>query len=538
MVRNLEEKSAFDLGVKSLPRLILRDTEHIVRSEGFGIEDIADKIKNIKQKCDFARKTMSTISKWGRVCLAAVITFYMSSVCVSATSKDEFSVRPNAKELVNLYKKAVTCWDKSVAMRVELVHSYAKRGIDETDIRHWKYDITHRRDGDRCEWFGSCEFKGQHDGEDYSFNEQFTKIVGDDFFLSYTRRQLGGQPAVMTQALMGSDVNEMLFVWHSLGYEGDFLLARMDGIGSASKMAELLSDSDGLKLIGQETLSGSLCYIVETQTIYGTFTVWITPEKGFNALKYVVRRRGHDILRDDIHFDDQGITECVEVADSIDVRKIGGVFIPISGKLTDNVKAGDDWESTDHVEVKRSEIVLNPDFKALGAFKISFPEGTEVTHQDIPGLRFRWTNGKFVPEMNKYLFKSLAGKPLPSFERIITGFDPNSTTGKMVLVCFFDMNQRPSRHCIVQLGKRAQELKSKDMSIVTVQISKIDENALNEWLKDQNISFPVGMVANDEQAIRFTWGVKSLPWLILTNKEHIIIAEGFSISELYEKMSN
>jgi hypothetical protein len=175
---------------------------------------------------------------------------------------------------------------------------------------------------------------------------------------------------------------------------------------------------------------------------------------------------------------------------------------------------------------------LNPDFKALGAFKISFPEGTEVTHQDIPGLRFRWTNGKFVPDMNKYLFKKLTGKPLPSFERIITGFDPESTTGKMVLVCFFDMNQRPSRHCIIQLGKRAQELMAKDVSIAAIQTSEVEQDTLSNWLKGQNVSFPVGMVSNDEQAIRFTWGVKSLPWLILTDRQHNVTKEGFNINEL------
>jgi hypothetical protein len=52
----------------------------------------------------------------------------------------------------------------------------------------------------------------------------------------------------------------------------------------------------------------------------------------------------------------------------------------------------------------------------------------------------------------------------------------------------------------------------------------------------QNISFPVGMVSNDEQAICFTWGVKSLPWLILTNKQHIVIAEGFNLDELEVKI--
>jgi len=30
--------------------------------------------------------------------------------------------------------------------------------------------------------------------------------------------------------------------------------------------------------------------------------------------------------------------------------------------------------------------------------------------------------------------------------------------------------------------------------------------------------------------------VKSLPWLILTDKEHIVIAEGFGLDELDEKI--
>jgi hypothetical protein len=93
-----------------------------------------------------------------------VIILCMSSVCLSALSKSGLDVRPTPKELVNLYKKAVTCWDKSVTMRVELVLSYEHRGTNKTDIRSWKYDITRRRDGNRCEWFGRYQFKGEFNG--------------------------------------------------------------------------------------------------------------------------------------------------------------------------------------------------------------------------------------------------------------------------------------------------------------------------------------------------------------------------------------
>jgi len=44
------------------------------------------------------------------------------------------------------------------------------------------------------------------------------------------------------------------------------------------------------------------------------------------------------------------------------------------------------------------------------------------------------------------------------------------------------------------------------------------------------------MIQGDEKKIRFTWGVKSLPWLILTDREHVTTAEGFGVDELDDKI--
>jgi thiol-disulfide isomerase/thioredoxin len=109
---------------------------------------------------------------------------------------------------------------------------------------------------------------------------------------------------------------------------------------------------------------------------------------------------------------------------------------------------------------------------------------------------------------------------------------------KMILVCFFDMSQRPSRNLITELSKQADELKQKGVIIVAVQASKIDKNALNEYVKKYNITFPVGMIEAEEEKTKLDWGVKSLPWLIMTDKEHIIKAEGFSLTELEDKIKS
>jgi hypothetical protein len=131
---------------------------------------------------------------------------------------------------------------------------------------------------------------------------------------------------------------------------------------------------------------------------------------------------------------------------------------------------------------------------------------------------------------------SLVGKNLPDLQVLKVDLSPNDVRDKTMLVCFFDMQQRPSRNCLRQLSKRTQELKAKDVVVVAVQASKIEQNSLNQWVKKNDIPFPVGMIEGDEEQIRFTWGVRSLPWLILTDAKHIVHAEGFTLSELNEKI--
>ncbi len=460
-----------------------------------------------------------------------IIIILLASMAHCAGNKEKIDANPSAQELVKRYHKAVTCWDKSVSMRIELIHSYERRGENETDTRHWTYDIKHRRDRDRCEWAGRCHFKGKLNGTDYARNESIKRIVGDDFFLLYTKRDSEKEP---TDAIMGSNVTERLFIMQAQEPDGGILQGRMGGIGLAPKIVDVMLACDSLRLLGQERLSGSLCHIVEAQTKYGTMTVWIAPEKGYNALKYIVRKRGQDILRDDIRIEDQGITEWAETVDAIDVQKIDGVFVPISGTLTGKAKATGAWQTTSHVSVKRSEVVLNPDLEALGAFQISFPEGTEVTHEDIGGYVFRWTKGKFVPNMNDYLVKSLIGKTLPLLDDILPGYDPGHTSQKSILVCFWDMQQRPSRNQVRRLAKQLERFKQKNVVVIAIQASPVDENQLKAWIKENNISFPIGMVPDKEKITQNAWGVRSLPWLILADEKHGVTAEGFSIDELDE----
>lgn len=130
------------------------------------------------------------------------------------------------------------------------------------------------------------------------------------------------------------------------------------------------------------------------------------------------------------------------------------------------------------------------------------------------------------------------GKSLPDIQEFNINLSHADTNDTKLLVCFFDMNQRPSRHCIIQLTKQARELKEKGITIIAVQALKVYEYTLDEWIKDNKIPFPVGTIKDNENKTRITWGIKSLPWLILTNKQHIVTAEGFTIDELDSKIDS
>jgi len=134
------------------------------------------------------------------------------------------------------------------------------------------------------------------------------------------------------------------------------------------------------------------------------------------------------------------------------------------------------------------------------------------------------------------MWPSLLGKALPDLKGIETDFTPEQYKDKMILLCFWDMNQRPSRNCMSQLAGRAEQFRENDVILIAIQASKVDENALDQWVRKYNISLPAGMVWAKEKETIFAWGVKSLPWLILTDRNHIVQAEGFSLSELDEKL--
>lgn len=148
--------------------------------------------------------------------------------------------------------------------------------------------------------------------------------------------------------------------------------------------------------------------------------------------------------------------------------------------------------------------------------KVVVMEGTSQTTyaaKTLPSLK-----GKEIPDMSDFAVK------------------PDLADAGKLLMCFFDMNQRPSRHCVKELAAKSEMLKEKGVTVVLIQTVALQEQTLQQWSSENNITQLTAMIGEDEKNILESWGVKGLPWLILTDKSQVVQAEGFGVDELDEKL--
>jgi len=137
----------------------------------------------------------------------------------------------------------------------------------------------------------------------------------------------------------------------------------------------------------------------------------------------------------------------------------------------------------------------------------------------------------------------LVGKPLPGFDGTTVEFSAEAEKKQAVIVCFFDISDGDSQYFLVRLALLAEEMTQKDVTIVAIAGLKTDPNMLTEWegklakwAKATEPPFRLSIIEGDEDAIRSRWGVRSLPWLVLTDKERVVKVEGIEVDHLYSKL--
>ncbi len=130
---------------------------------------------------------------------------------------------------------------------------------------------------------------------------------------------------------------------------------------------------------------------------------------------------------------------------------------------------------------------------------------------------------------------SLKGKPLPE----LAGFELPAdcpSSGKAVLVCLFDLEQRPSRRALRVLSEQHGLLSQKNITVVAIQAAVATPEAFKEWKDGNSLPFPVGRIAERNEKNKWASGAESLPWLILTDAGHQVLEEGFALEDLETKI--
>jgi protocatechuate 3,4-dioxygenase beta subunit len=126
---------------------------------------------------------------------------------------------------------------------------------------------------------------------------------------------------------------------------------------------------------------------------------------------------------------------------------------------------------------------------------------------------------------------SLKGGPLPDLTAANLAADA-APAGQPVLLCLFDAGQRPSRHVVQLLEQQTAALHQKNVSVLGIQAATISDDTFNAWKTAGTVSFPVGRVTEKSDKTKWASSTAALPWLILADASHQVVAEGFSLDEL------
>ena len=498
------EKTKFAWGVRSLPWLILTDKKQVVRAEGFGIEELDEELRNTVDTEHATQGNKVTGSK-----LAAQT--YRSEAGKSFLDASEI----------------LKAWEDNYAHFASMEVSYTERvleAIPPADDPN-RFDFLVRlmhvervEQGQRFHIRCSADEEG-FNRPDSIIEGSFDGAISREYFgRTRSGTVIAGMKARNTETMNRLKTYMLLDKPRLVrkNPSGPSEVYWIEDPNSKPKLSFRLSSAISVSRVSIEPnlefVGGQLCHVVEI-TYKGNIgqIIWLAHKKGMLPLKYQL-------------YGNSGLAFKTQVAQIDSVETDGRtMWYPKKAYLTSIRPNGGRirYELTTHKFVPNIQVDEN-------TFRFDFPKGTRIYD------RVRGIYGVDLPREPP----SLVGKALLPLENLSLSFDLDQAKDKMILVCFWDVEQRPSRNCLQQLSTRAPELKAKGMVVVAAQASKIDEDSLGEWVKKYSVPFPVGMIEGDEDKARFTWGVKSLPWLILTDKKHIVRVAGFSLDELDEKIQN
>jgi hypothetical protein len=162
------------------------------------------------------------------------------------------------------------------------------------------------------------------------------------------------------------------------------------------------------------------------------------------------------------------------------------------------------------------------------------PGGATFLRTRLPARDVKIVLGKGLPQDAEPSIPPL----VPTQPIDLGSYLPHSLTeGRPVLLCFIDIRQPSSQQCVAELTRKADALVAKGIITVVLQASPEGTRELYAQLDAHCTAFPWHMAGEDLEARKAAWGIKSLPWLILADKKHAVVAGGFHLDELDKRVA-
>jgi len=469
-------------------------------------------------------------------------------LCLAANVTDETKPKyPTAFELLDRYAENQDKLNSFIAKTESVSKRFSKDTSDkQAKMRRTMTEFRYKKSGSglRAYYWFRHDKNREDDGIWIQADRCMSVLWDGKFYYEYSKSTVLDSSDVYVLSDQDNIKRAIAIIYEGAGPILGILYGDLDRFDS------ILRQSDSIKVRSELEQIGSVdCYVIDAKSKHGTYTVWLDPEHGYGIAKVAAHKGPEDLLfgRPASSYSNpesnQGQSFFME---NVKFENIEGVWIPIEADYHAIIREKEGTRTgQDHYKI--TQIDVNPNHAESRSFILDVQNGTSIRTVGALTIDYKWKEEmKFVVDewdgSIKYVPKDwsiLVGvnKPLPKFEGVKLHLAADQIENRAILLCFFDMEQRPSRNCIIQLAKKIQELKAKDIVVIAVQASKIDEKALNEWITKNNIPFTIGVITADIEKTRFDWGVRSLPWLILTDTNHIVCAEGFSMSELDEKIS-
>jgi hypothetical protein len=297
---------------------------------------------------------------------------------------------------------------------------------------------------------------------------------------------------------------------------------------------------------------GSQLYLVSGSTGGSEFQIWIDPEHGYNIAKAIVKRSWASWNKPEGRPDRSPKGHATVWLDDVSFKKVDDLWVPVAATYRrDHEYVTGEYEKSQY-RIVVTEFVVNPDHEALESFRPSFIQnGAEIkTYVDRNNSsyfawdpKYLWQSGaEIVADHNGRLVRYEPEKKMfPVVKRIpeLRYLNLKSIEGKVkdksVLLCFCNMTQPASQRCLKVLKEQVPN--SDDVVVGIVDCSGGIAARGRSRAGLGRSSFSTGVIDRYADKLLRAWGVERLPHLVLTDKNHIVIAEGFGLDELNTKIS-